>query len=481
MKKIKVFIGIAILAIVIFNSQELKSQEKQQAKAKYVFYFIGDGMGLGHVALTQSYLSAINDSTGFKALSFSQFPVVGLSTTHAETRHITGSAAAGTALATGHKTSIGTIGLKSNHKDTIWSVAHFAKKDGYKIGILSSVSINHATPAAFYAHQKSRNNYYEIAMQITKSNFDVFGGGGINYNTGKKQNMPDVYTIIQNAGYKYVNTKEDFLKLNAKDSKVLMCSPDLIEKSVLPYAINQKPEALTLADYTRKTIEILDNPNGFFIMAEGGKIDWAAHSNDAATVIKEVIDFDNAIKVALEFYKKHPEETLIIVTADHETGGLALGFDRTGYQSDIIMFEKQKASVEIYSEELNNFISQNSLEKFNLEYVLKSGKSFFGIEKLSQTDIDIIDKSVNEYKANHETFKSEYTGLHPVAVTWLKVLSDNAGIGWTSHAHTATPVQVWALGVGQEIFAGYYDNTDIPKKIAECMKLTKKTLNSSSK
>ncbi|MBN2663519.1 MAG: alkaline phosphatase [Bacteroidales bacterium] len=470
MKKNILFASFLTILFILSGCADIKNQKTIQPKAKYVFYFIGDGMGIGHVALTESYLASVNDTIGFNKLAMSDFPVMGLSTTYAENRLITGSAAAGTALATGSKTSIGTIGLASNHTDTLWSVAHYAKLAGYKVGILSSVSINHATPAAFYAHQPKRSMYYEIASEMIASNFDVFGGGGIDFYTGRNNDTTDIYLLLENAGYSSTKNRTQLNKLTTNNNKVIFTSNELTNSAALPYSIDQSDTSLNLADFTQKAIELLDNPNGFFMMIEGGKIDWAAHNNDGATVIQEVIDFDKAIKIALEFYKLHPNETLIVITADHETGGLSVGYDDTHYSSNLKILQNQKTSVEFFSDFLNNLIDSISVDKFNIDIALKTGQDFFGIDSLKPDEFEALNNAILDLKTAHNN-QNQYANLNPIAVFWLETINNRAGIGWTTHSHSANPVPVRALGAWQELFDGYYDNTDIPKKIAQAMKV----------
>ena len=173
---------LSLLAITIVFSSCNKVQENYNAK--YVFLFIGDGMGIQQVNTAQLFSdSVLNDSVG---IAFTKFPVSSMSTTFAATRYITCSAAAGTALSTGTKTSIGTIGLNATHTDTLYSIATDFKKAGKKVAILTSVSIDHATPAAFYAHKGSRSSYYEIAKDLVVSNYDFFASGGFVEPNGSK-------------------------------------------------------------------------------------------------------------------------------------------------------------------------------------------------------------------------------------------------------------------------------------------------------
>jgi alkaline phosphatase len=442
------------------------------SQVKYVFYFIGDGMGMNHVNLTQAYLSANENIVGAKELTMTSFPYFGMATTFSATRYITCSAAAGTALATGTKTSIGTIGLSVNHKDTLFSIAYYAKQEGFKIGILSSVGMNHSTPAAFFAHQPKRSEYYDIAMQIPNSNFDVFGGGGLIVDKKKTGNPFD---LIKKSGYLITNTKKDFEKLKPSNKKVFMISPFLGDEADIPYAIDQNENCITLADFTSKAIELLFNDKGFFMMVEGGKIDWAAHSNDGATVIQEVIDFDNAIKVALEFYKKYPEQTLIVITADHETGGLSIGNETNQYETYLSVIKNQKKSITFLSDTIDKFITLNNLKSFTFDKMMSICQTFITISDFTETELKQLQTSydlfITKKEDNHNVL---YNDNNPIANTWISIINKRAGIGWTTHAHTGSPVPVFAIGVGAEKFSGFYDNTDIPKKISEIMKLQKK-------
>jgi alkaline phosphatase len=171
---------IVLLTVTALNSRvfAILPSGDDPRKAKYVFLFIGDGMGLAQVNLTEAYLAAIKNEIGFEHLNFTKFPQVGLASTYANNAMITCSAAAGTALATGHKTNIGRISMDPTGSEPYESIATKAKKAGYKVGIVTSTSIDHATPSAFYAHQPDRSMYFAIGVQLTQSQFDFFAGGG---------------------------------------------------------------------------------------------------------------------------------------------------------------------------------------------------------------------------------------------------------------------------------------------------------------
>ena len=403
---------IVFLSVVALNARVLAilpSGEKPE-KAKYVFLFIGDGMGLAQVNLTEAYLAALKNEIGFEHLNFTKFPQAGLVSTFANNRMITCSAAAGTALATGHKTNIGRISMDPSGSVPYESIAAKAKKSGYKIGIVTSTSIDHATPAVFYAHQPDRNMYFEIGVQLTQSVFDFFAGGGFLHPDdtleGKAVNLVQ---LAKDNGFNVVNTLEGFDNLAPGNSKTLVLSPRQGSEASLPFYIDSEPGDITLDEYISKAISMLYNDNGFFMMVEGGKIDWACHGNDAATAIKEVIAFDKAVGNAIAFYQKHPDETLIIVTADHETGGLALGNGETGYDSHLDLLKYQKSSLE----KLNKIIDQFRANKSG-----DSDADFAKILKVLESDMGLNSRQRNTLLTDDETsrLKRLESAGHPLHI-----------------------------------------------------------------
>ncbi|QSZ27637.1 alkaline phosphatase [Aceticella autotrophica] len=494
------------------------SQSKQTASsntnsysgkpAKYVFLFIGDGMGMPQVSSAEIYKGSIakSDNPNIKKLDFTQFPAQGMQTTYEADSFIPDSASTGTSIATGFKTNDGIIAMDPSKKIKYTSTAEKAKANGMKVGIVSSVSIDHATPAVFYAHNPSRNNYYDIAMELTKSNFDYFAGGGFLQPKGKNGDKPDVIEEAKKNGYKYVTTKEDFQKLDSKSGKVIAVNPVLDKAKALPYSINNNQNSLTLADFTKKGIELLDNPKGFFMMVEGGKIDWSGHANDAATNIYDTMALDNAVAEAMKFYDKHPDETLIVVTADHETGGMTIGFAGTKYETYYDILANQKISYDEFDKKVEEYKKSHTPENAKIEDLLPLIKENFGLtvltpdektalenkakngdkEAAKQLQLALNDQDLNSLKAalalnmkdkkergNDQQTYLLYGGYEPLSVTLTHILNQKAGIGWTSYSHTGVPVPVYAKGVGQELFQGYYDNTDIAKKFLAVMGVSK--------
>jgi alkaline phosphatase len=314
-------------------------------------------MDMPQISATENYLGKMKNGTSpeISKLNFTQLTSLGMSTTFDAGSFITDSASAGTAIASGNKTLSGVINMDPTKTTKFQSIAEMAKAADMKVGIVSSVSIDHATPASFYAHQPTRSNYYDIEIELGKSGFDYFGGGGFLTPKGKDNDKADAFDEAKKNGYKVVNTKEEFNKLDTKSGKILAVSPVLDSEKALPYSINKNTDGITLADFTQKGIDVLDNQKGFFMMVEGGKVDWSCHANDASTTIQEVIAFDDAVKKAIDFYNKHKDETLIITTADHETGGLGIGFAGTDYSTFFDKLGKQNTSYDEFTNKVNDY------------------------------------------------------------------------------------------------------------------------------
>ena len=396
MKKFSLLTLILLLSLVA----------SAQQKAKYVFYFIGDGMGFNHVSLTEYWLGYTQDVFDSRPLSFSAFPVLGWAVTHSESNLITDSAAAGTALSTGSKTKNGMLATGPD-STALESISYKIHDAGYKVGISSTVGINHATPAAFYGHNVNRGNYYEIASEIPASEFEFFAGGGAIESTGDDEDRVSVYEAIEKGGYVIAEGMDDFASKKDGAEKMMLLQKDGRLRTELPYAIDMKEYDMTQADLVRASIDFLydEECEGFFVMSEGGRIDWASHGNDTKAVIMETLSLSDAVAEAVRFYNEHPDETLIVVTADHETGGLTLSWEK-GYN---LYFDK---------------LEEISCSK----------------DKVSEEERE----RMNE-------------------------ISHEAHIGWTTGDHSAANVPVFAIGAGSGLFSGRMDNTDIPKRICEAM------------
>ena len=405
---------------------------------KYIFFFIGDGMGPSHVLGTELYLGEQQGVIGRpQKLCFTQFPESAFVTTYSATNGVTDSAASGTALSTGNKTYNAAIGVG---RDTVevYSVAADLADKGMAIGVATTVPINHATPSAFYAHNMNRNNYDEIALWMLEAGYDFYAGGDVK---GSDEARKNVYGKAKEQGYTIARGYNDYLAKAEGAEKMMLYQKDVATE--LPYAINRTNKDLTLAEITSAGIDFLEEKSkkGFFMMIEGGKIDYAAHNDDGATVFQEVLDFDAAVAVAYEFYKKHKDETLIIVTADHETGGLVLGY-RGDYTLNLKALSSQKVSVERMIE------------------ILQAEKetTWSRLEQLVKENIGV---GIRNKKATEEKVTVDYKLAQEIAYNAVYDLNRSAALSWASGNHSGTFVPLFAIGKGADLFNGVIDNTDI--------------------
>ena len=445
-----------------------------EGKAKYVFYFIGDGMGVNQVNGTETYLAALEGRIGTSPLCFAQFPYTGLVTTYSASNGITDSAAGGTALATANKTKNGAVGVKPDLATPVRSVAVAAQAAGKAVGIATSVSIDHATPASFYAHVKDRGMYHQIGKELIAAGFDFYAGSDfLEPENRELSGDQSLYEQCKDAGYTLARGYADYLAKEGQADKMLLLQSETAsqkDRTAIPYAIDRKKEDLKLEDITRAAIDFLSEKgkDGFFLMVEGGKIDWGCHSNDAATVFHEVIDLDNAVKIAYEFYQQHPDETLIVITADHETGGIALGAGSTELHFDKL--KNQRQSAEAFSRTIAAQ-HQSEGQGFTWDFVRQQLQDNFGF--WSQVPLDT--QETAQLKEAYGAFcegvakdtKTLYASENAIAGTARKLMARKAMVSWQSNEHSNGYVPVFAIGAGAEKFTGRIDNTEIPKRIAE--------------
>ena len=470
---------------------------------KYVFLFIGDGMSYPQFQAASDYLGALADDDyekalpstkydtregavldGPVALSFMNFPVAGSAVTYDSCSFAPDSASTATSIATGKKTYSGMINVDesgSTPYETIAEKLHAQK--GWKVGVISSVNLNHATPAAFYAHQASRNNYYEIGEELVNSGFEYFAGGGLKKVTGNDKDKTSLYELAEAAGYKVTYTQAEAEAITAADQKVILIDEHLADSDAMDYDMDRGNGEWGLADYVAKGIEVLDNDTGFFLMCEGGKIDWACHANDAGATVTDTLALADAVQVAVDFAKAHPEETLILVTGDHETGGLTIGFAGTDYDTYLDALANQTISYAQFDEQ---YVSKYKENGTSFEDAMKDVETLFGL-KLTGEETDrlvLTEYEVQRLRTAYDLIMSDYSAddftqeqyvlygtYNPFSVTVTHILNNKAGVDFTSYSHTGLPVAVFADGNGAEEFSGYYDNTDIYNKLADLLEV----------
>lgn len=493
---------IGLSAIASLNAEtKITAPATGKGTPKYVFVFIGDGMSYPQIQSAAYYTGKDaagivdvvkksenpSDSPEMKALSFYQFPVAGSASTYDATSFAPDSASTATSIFTGYKTHSSSINVDITKKIKYRTIAEQLRdQKKYKIGVISTVNLNHATPAATYAHQASRKSNYPIGQELVSSNFEYFAGGALMDPQDKNKDKTSIYDLAKNAGYKVCFDQKSAAALKNGD-KALVIAETLADSDSMSYDNDRKEGEWALRDYVRKGIEVLDNKTGFFMMVEGGKVDWACHANDARSSIADTLALSEAVEEAISFYNKHPKETLILVTADHETGGLTIGYAGTDYNLFFRTLDSQKIS---YAKFDSDYVSAYKKNGTSFEAVMKDVEKLFGL-KMPGADgsnknggLVLTDYELSRIKTAYEkTIKNDnnrsqmeydiYGNYEPLTITITHILNAKSGLGWTSNSHTGLPVPVFALGAGQEEFKGFYDNTEIYKKLAKLTKVVK--------
>ena len=446
---------------------------------KYVFVFIGDGMSTPQRMVAEEFAR----TTGRADFAMNALPYQVNTRTKSANAIITDSAAAATAIACGEKTNNGMLGVRPDGT-RIDSVAEVAKRRGMKVGVVTSVTIVHATPAGFYAHNKNRGKSYQIALDLIASGYDYFAGGGV-YDKADDRKDPrycgNVFDLARKAGYTVnLDDRAAWSGLNPGSK-----SWSVFGSHGMQFAIDADGTQPTLADLVKKGVEVLDNPQGFFLMCEGGKVDYAGHANDAATDLCDVLALDDAVKVALAFQEKHPDETLVVTTGDHETGGLSMGFAGIGGGFHVERLAKQKVSCEKFSGDIKTLIAERK-GKIAFDEVRPLLEEKFGFvfpgpnapkkDPMLLTPADMkalteaFDKDVENVRNKlKDTTAHDVKRRYVFAQAVKNVLNAHAGIGWSSGSHTALPTLTTAKGAGAEILVGMRENADIGKRLKELL------------
>ena len=437
------------------------------AQVKYVFYFIGDGMGDNQVLAAEMYRSAIQgEPLGRVQTSMTQMPIFGHLSTHSASNGITDSSAAGTCLATGSKTTNGKLGIDAKG-DTLRTIAEKLKAEGWGIGIMTTVAIDHATPAAFYGHNEKRSHYYEIGKQLCYSGFDFFGGAGFHYPQGKKDDKDiNLYRLAEEQGYSIAHGYEEAQRMKDNCEKLILVQKTDDDGTKhgdnLPYTIDRKDGELRLDEIVQTAIPFLAKRHErFFMMVEGGMIDYACHGDDGRTAIEEVWNMNEALQYALDFYKAHPDETLIVVTADHETGGMALG--NSDYTLHLDVLQNQKCSAWVLSDLVSQLFSDKKAPRWeSVKEVFQQQLGFWDtVEITKEEEAQLYAKYKLAARRKGKDTKTLYKDINQLSDAALRLINQKAHLGWTSYGHTAHPVPVFAIGKNAELFTGWHDNTEM--------------------
>lgn len=481
----KRILAIVLAAFLLLTAVSALGEETAATTPKYVFMFIGDGMGAPQVNATEYYLGTIENPDSempvLAPLSFTNFSGVGLMTTYDATSFCPDSASTATSMASGNKTLSGVLNYSIDGTTPFKLITEYAKDAGMKVGVVSTVSIDHATPAAYYSKAQSRKEYYNIASQgITGSTLDFLGGGNYLKPDGDDGESENILSLATENGWNVLTDKASIMAVTADDGKTLALSPDLGGSQAMVYDIDRTEVQMSLADITTAAVNSLTNDDGFFLMVEGGKIDWSCHANDAATSIHETLAFSDAVQVAIDFYNAHPDETLIIVTGDHETGGLTIGFATTAYSTHFNYLADQTMSFEAFT----NKVSEMREAGTNFDGALAAIEDAFGLTSQADQDLSLTEDELSKLQAAYELsmLPSDervigdaeellYGGYDPLTMACSHILNNKAGVDFTSYSHTGLQIPVYAEGVGAALFAGAYDNTDIFAKTMRAMGL----------
>ena len=442
---------------------------------KYVFLFIGDGMSTPQRMVAEEFAAKV----GHGEFAMNRLPFQANTRTRSANAVITDSAAAATAIACGEKANNHTLGV-SPDGSRLESVAEFAKKRGMKVGIMTTVGIVHATPAGFYAHRTNRGLNYQIALDLVDSGFDYFAGGGINGANNPKKDPAyrgDIWELARAAGYEICTNRAQWAALKPGSK-----SWSVFSKWQMGFQIDADGSLPTPAEMVAKGIEAMEGPDGFFLMCESGMVDHAGHANDAATNLREVLALDDAVKVALAFLDRHPAETLVVVTGDHETGGLSMGFSGVGEKFDVGLLAHQKTSVEKFSEDIKKLIKASDCkmsfdeakplltEKFGLVFDKPGDPMQMSAETVT-TLAEAFSNDVRKVRGKvADTTAHDVPRRYVFAQTVKNVLNAHAGVGWSSGCHTALPTLTTAKGNGAEILVGMSENTDIARRLKALLK-----------
>lgn len=462
----------------------------QGKRPKYVFFFIGDGMGPVQYQLTSNYLYRMSDPEVVylrpqKMLNFMHFPTVGTVMTPDSTSFVPDSASTATAMSTGEKTH--TMAINTDEVGDIFyrPLPENLRDAGYQLAVVTTAFINDATPAAFYSRHHDRYERYPIAAQMGQVGVSIFAGGDIVEPDDPEGEGENAFDLLRQNGYTIVKTRAEAEALTADDLPVYILAEDMDPFHSVPFAIDRKPEAWDLAKYVEKSLDLLGEDN-FFMLCEGAKIDWACHNNSTGTMLHETIDFTKAIDVALAFAEEHPDDTLILVTADHETGGLSQGFTTTHYMTYLENFQHQRVSYDVFR---HTYVKSFVEQQVPFEEAMVTVGDLFGLQppvkdqlpnpgslvlsegewgELEKSYELTLDKTFTERRPTEREFL-DYAGYNPFVVTINRIFNRKSGVEFSTFGHTATPVTIFGKGIGSENFTGLFDNTEIYFRLRELL------------
>jgi alkaline phosphatase len=471
-------LSLLSVLVILPASARKKQQVQEPPTPKYVFFMIGDGMGINEVYGAQNYNQVTGD--GPRYINFTQFPVRTFVTTFSASSLVTDSAASGTALSSGVKTYNNGLGVDPDH-NPVDGICVWAHNKGFGTGVATTVGVNHATPAAFYGHADNRNEYDKLAEQLIAADFiDFAAGGGFLTERRGGHNSKYYEDKAKEAGIAVLRGPE--LRTIANQKGRVICFNADPTRTDIKFGIDQRGNDTSLSDLVQAGIDYLYSKfgdKGFFFMVEHGEIDGAGHNNDAKTNIMEVNDFHKTIEVVLSFCEKHPDECLILVTADHETGGLQLG-ENYAMKPELLTTQKwSEDEINAKFRELAGVGPDRQPLPNRVVPTYDQVKAFLGEYLGLWKTIEVDERQEAAFKEMyHRAFElNEEEIVESLYATSNRIISDailyanrKAGYLWTHGAHTGSPVGLYVYGARAAEFNACTDNTQICKFIQRLAK-----------
>ncbi len=467
--------SIAVLCLGLLFSSEESSEAPAPKKPKYVFYFIGDGMSFNHILGTEQFFSVKEGKSEVERLCFSKFDTRNFVTNYSTSNPVPDSAAAGTALATGVKTANACIGVDDKDRE-LRSLLDVASEQGYKIGLVTNVGINHATPSCFYGHTSDRFGFPKLVDDYIASDVAFIAGSTImDMKSGPEDPKYEKVTTaqlaerIRNAGIELTLDIDKAAKSSSK--RVALVANDKENKHV-PYVIDRREgdDYHTLLNHSKAAIEYLSREakDGFFLMIEGGKLDYAAHEQDAVATFHEVREFAQSVELALEFAKQHPDETLIVVTADHETGGMSLGWDHYEIRMNLLL--AQRSSAVQLTKTMQKMRAEGKRDWADYKKLLSDEFGLWSLVPVTKEEEQLLkDDFYNIFLKYGPMVDGLYNKSEFIVYHAIGILNRHASIEWTSMYHTGMYTPLFAKGLGEKDFLECRDQTEIPRTIATLM------------
>ena len=500
---------LLVLIFMVSMPAATLAQVPNTTTPRYIFWIMGDGMSLDLITAASFYrgnkVYGPDEIRGY-TFNFMDFPVVGLQATWNAQHFITESAAAATAMFTGVKTNHGWMNIDPDYNPLTSIATMLQQQHGFQIGLVADVNMNHATQGALYAYSSDRADTFGIAMRALETGFNFFGGSW-----RPPARAEEIIEMFREQGYTVVYTKDEILALDNTVGLVHAINP---EQAVhpreafmsMPFRLDRTEDCLSIADFMQVAINTMMNDTGFFIMAETGRMDWAGHDNDLVPMIHEVFELADMIQVAIDFYRQHPEDTLIIVTADHDAGGLTVGRQReTALSShelymhllsnqivsqanfrfileDQLFFTDEEPTFEGALELIERYIGLVAPTSSNADNVdpllLLTEEELAGLRHAYDVHLRILNDAAEEGLGGGVTSSRFWTTEErlrwgtfgsPIGIEAVTILAYKAGFTWSTFEHTGAPVPVFAMGAGAEAFGGFSHNTDMFFRLADLL------------